>query len=402
MNLQLSQEDEAFRDEVLRFLNRHLTSELKEATRKMTSVYSDRELAFKWQAILHERGWVAPSWPTQYGGCDWSVSQKYIFSVEMARAGAPPLSPMGIKMCGPVLIGHGTEEQKERYLPRILSGADFWCQGYSEPHAGSDLATLSMSAVEDGENLICNGQKIWVTHANEANMCFCLVRTHSSGKPQEGITFLLIDMTSPGVTVDPIVMLAGEHIQNSIFFNDVVVPKANIVGQIHDGWTVAKYLLEFERGGSSYGPALLARMRQLREEAIEQNIQDQAVFSRISEIETSIRALEAAELRMISTLSQGGSPGTQASMMKILGTELAQSVTEIALDIYGPWTQPYQPHHTRPGGPVHSLGSGDPSCIGPATGVTASSRYFNKRAGSIYAGSNEIQRNILAKAQLKL
>ena len=235
MQLSFTPEEEQFRDEVRTFLSEKLTRDLLDYSKRMTSVYADKEVALQWQSILVEQGWAAPSWPVEYGGCDWTVAQKFIFDVEFARAEAPPLSPMGIAMCAPALIGHGTKAQKDYYLPRILSGEDFWCQGYSEPHAGSDLAALTMSAVEDGDDFICNGSKIWSTHAHESNMMFCLVRTDASGKPQQGISFILIDMTAPGVRVDPIVMTSGEHIQNAVFFDDVRVPKANVIGEIRAG-----------------------------------------------------------------------------------------------------------------------------------------------------------------------
>ena len=267
MDLAFKPDEEAFREDVRDFLSDNLTEDLRSYAARMTSVYAEKEIGLAWQKILVDQGWAAPSWPVEYGGCDWSLAQHYIFDVEMARAGAPPLSPMGIGMCGPALIGHGSKAQKDYYLPRILSGEDFWCQGYSEPHAGSDLAALTMSAVEDGDDFICNGQKIWTTHGHVANMCFCLVRTDSSGKLQQGITFILIDMNSPGVRVDPIIMTSGEHIQNSLFFTDVRVPKKNVVGEVNHGWTVAKYLLEFERGGNAYGPRLVARLEALRRHA---------------------------------------------------------------------------------------------------------------------------------------
>ncbi|WP_300376849.1 acyl-CoA dehydrogenase family protein [Henriciella sp.] len=402
MNLQFSPAEESFREEVRDFLGYELTPGLKRYASRMTSVYAEKDVALEWQAILKAKGWAAPSWPVEHGGCDWSVAQHYIFDVEMARAGAPPLSPMGIGMCGPALIGHGSEEQKAHYLPRILSGEDFWCQGYSEPHAGSDLAQLSMSAVEDGDAFICNGSKIWTTHAHEANMMFCLVRTDSSGKPQQGITFLLIDMTAPGVTVDPIIMLSGEHIQNAVFFEDVRVPKANVIGKVDQGWTVAKYLLEFERGGSAYGPRLLQRLAALRTTARELDRLDQALNSRITAAEMQAGALEAAELMMMAEISGGGTPGLKASMMKIKGTELSQHVTEIALDLAGLHVQPFQPEHTSPGGPVVTHHSSNQGLVGPDSLVTVAAKYLNDRAGSIYAGSNEIQRNILSKGQLRL
>lgn len=402
MNLKFSPDEEAFRDQVRDFLADKLTPDLKRYASRMTSVYADKETALAWQAILVEQGWAAPSWPVEYGGCDWSVAQYYIFDVEMAKAGAPSLSPMGIGMCGPALIGHGSEEQKAHYLPRILSGEDFWCQGYSEPHAGSDLASLTMSAVEDGDDFICNGSKIWTTHAHEANMMFCLVRTDASGKPQTGITFLLIDMTTPGVRVDPIIMLSGEHIQNAVFFDDVRVPKANIVGKINDGWTVAKYLLEFERGGSSYGPRLLQRLASLRRTAKELGKLDSDMAQKIGNAEIAAETLEAAELMMMSELAGGGTPGLKASMMKIRGTELSQRVTELALDVAGIHVQPFQPEHTKTGGPVVMRHPNNQGLVGPDSVVTVAAKYLNDRAGSIYAGSNEIQRNILSKGQLGL
>lgn len=406
MHLSLSGSDELFRQEVRDFLGENLREDLRTYARRMTSVYADPAISLEWQGILARRGWAAPGWPVAYGGTGWTAAQRYIFDVELARAGAPPLSPMGIGMCGPALIGHGSTAQKEHYLPRILSGEDFWCQGYSEPHAGSDLAALSMSALDDGDAFICNGTKIWTTHAHEANMMFCLVRTDSSGRPQEGITFLLIDMTTPGVRVDPILMLSGEHIQNSVFFSDVRVPKTNVVGRANEGWQVAKYLLEFERGGSSYGPSLLSRLGAIREAAAREGLLSREFARRLSLAETEILALEAAELRQLSDLARGASPGLKASMMKIRGTELSQHLTELAADLAGIYLAPFQPWHTCPGGPVPGAEqfrpAGDSPPVGPIDALTTAPRYLNDRAGSIYAGSNEIQRGILSKGQLGL
>ncbi|HAE28016.1 MULTISPECIES: acyl-CoA dehydrogenase family protein [Hyphomonas] len=402
MDLAFKPDEEAFREEVRDFLSDNLTEDLRRYAARMTSVYAEKEVGLAWQKILVEKGWAAPSWPVEYGGCDWSLAQHYIFDVEKARAGAPPLSPMGIGMCGPALIGHGSKAQKDYYLPRILSGEDFWCQGYSEPHAGSDLAALTMSAVEDGDDFICNGQKIWTTHGHVANMCFCLVRTDSSGKLQQGITFILIDMTSPGVRVDPIVMTSGEHIQNSLFFTDVRVPKKNVVGEVNKGWTVAKYLLEFERGGNAYGPRLLARLKALRRDAAEQDLLTPGFARKISLAEAEATALEAAEMQLMAELASGGTPGLKGSMMKIRGTELSQHITELAIELAGVYVQPFQPHHTSPGGPVTTTPPSNAPLVGPESAVTSSAKYFNDRAGSIYAGSNEIQRNILAKGQLRL
>lgn len=402
MKLAFNREEEAFREEVRDFLADKLTADLRAYAKRMTSVYATKPVAMEWQRILVKQGWACPSWPVEYGGTNWTVAQRYIFDVEMARAGAPPLSPMGIGMCGPALIGHGSKAQKDHYLPRILSGEDFWCQGYSEPHAGSDLAALTMSAVPDGDDFICNGSKIWTTHAHEANMMFCLVRTDSSGKQQQGITFILIDMTSPGVRVDPILMLSGEHIQNAVFFTDVRVPKANVISKVNEGWTVAKYLLEFERGGSSYGPRLLARLRNLRQIAAEEGLLSPEFGRKLSQAEAEAQTLEAAELQMMSELAGGGTPGLKASMMKIRGTELSQHLTELALELAGAYAAPFQPHHTSPGGPVPGFEGLNTPLVGPESAVTVSAKYLNDRAGSIYAGSNEIQRGILAKGQLGL
>ncbi|MGL4542350.1 MAG: acyl-CoA dehydrogenase family protein, partial [Polymorphobacter sp.] len=246
MDLNWSPADLAFRDEVRSFLDAELTPELRATAAKMTSVYAKPEVSLEWQHRLHRRGWLVPSWPVEHGGTGWSVVQRYIFTRELAAAGAPPLSPMGLGMIGPVLLHYGTPEQKATLLPRMFSGEDFWCQGYSEPESGSDLASLRMKAVREGDEFVCTGTKIWTTHAHYANRMFCLVRTADIGKPQLGITFLLIDMDAPGVSVRPIVSLSGEHVQNQVMFDGVRVPVGNVIGAIDDGWTVAKYLMEFE------------------------------------------------------------------------------------------------------------------------------------------------------------
>jgi alkylation response protein AidB-like acyl-CoA dehydrogenase len=374
----------------------------------MTSVYADHEASLEWQRILAARGWAAPSWPVEHGGCNWTVAQHYIFSRELARAGAPPLSPMGIKMCAPALITFGTAQQKSFYLPRMLSGEHIWCQGYSEPESGSDLASLQMAAVEDGDSLVCNGSKIWTTHAQEANWIFCLVRTSKDARQQQGITFLLIDMTTPGITVRPVISLSGEHIQNQVFFSEVRVPKTNVVGKIGTGWHVAKHVLEFERGGSAYAPHLQARLEQIREFAAAtpgtstpRLLTDPLFAAKLAAASIRTSALEVYELRAMSQLAKGGTPGAAASVMKILGTELEQQLTELALEVAGPYGRGYQPAAARPGGPIslhHSTGAP----LGSLDAVLAPLRYLNERAASIYAGSNEIQRNILAKMALGL
>lgn len=403
MELDWSEADRAFLGEVRAFLDAELSDELREAGRWMTSVYGDHDASLEWQRRLHARGWAAPSWPVEHGGAAFSVTQRYIFSRECARAGAPPLSPMGIAMCGPALIGHGSAEQKAHYLPRILTGEHFWCQGYSEPHAGSDLAPLKMRAVRDGDRFVCNGTKIWTTHANVANWIFCLVRTGQFDRPQQGITFLLIPMDTPGITVQPIVMTSGEHIQNQIFFDDVRVPVENVVGQVDDGWTVAKYLLEFERGGSAYAPGLQVRLDRIREVAAQgaAPLLDDPLFeSRLAAAQIRVDVLEVYEFRALSAAARGGRPGLSGSVMKILGTELSQHITELALEAAGPYGLAFQPDGGAAGGPnliPHTAG-----VRGPRESAIAPLKYLNDRAGSIYAGSNEIQRNIIAKAQLGL
>jgi alkylation response protein AidB-like acyl-CoA dehydrogenase len=410
MDLSWSDADRRFRDEVRAFLDAELTPELRHVGSTLTSVYAEYDIGMAWQKILHARGWAAPAWPVEHGGCAWSVSQRYIFARELAEAHAPPVSPMGIGMCGPVLIGHGSPEQKAHYLPRMLVGDDFWCQGYSEPQSGSDLASLQMSAVDDGDDFVCNGHKLWTTHAHVANWIFCLVRTSKEAIPQQGITFLLIDMRTPGVEVKPILSLSGEHIQNNVFFTDVRVPKANVVGRVGQGWTVAKYLMQFERGGSVQTPSLKLRLRRIEamvadefEALPELAPEARPLRAQIAEAAIRIEALEAVELRLLSKLSAGDAPGAESSLQKTVGTELSQRLTEIALAASGLYAAPYQPHMVSPGGPTPGfVPPNDAAGVGPSHAWPVAAKYLNDRAGSIYAGSNEIQRNIMAKAILGL
>ncbi|MGV0991238.1 MAG: acyl-CoA dehydrogenase family protein [Mycobacterium sp.] len=402
MDLTWSPQDLEFRDEVRAFLDENLTEDLRRAGRLMTSVYADHAASMAWQAILHERGWAAPAWPPAYGGCDWTLTQHYIFSRESTLAGAPALSPMGIRMVAHAIIAFGTPEQKDYFLPRILTGEVFFCQGYSEPESGSDLASLQMAAIDDGNDLVCTGSKIWTTHAMEANWIFALVRTTRATKKQHGITFVLIDMTSPGIEIRPLVMTSGEEIQTQIFFSDVRVPKSNVIGRIDDGWTVAKYLLEFERGGGASAPGL-----QVMAEAIAQDsgllLDDPAFAAKLADVRIRTDVLEILEHRVLATVAEGGHPGAASSMLKILSTELSQAITELAMEAAGPRGRAYQPHAARPGGPVTEFSPPPDGYVsGEPWQAVAPLRYFNDRAGSIYAGSNEIQRNILAKATLGL
>ncbi len=394
-----SDEELAFQGEVRAFLDEALTPELRAVGQNMTSVYADPKVSLAWQRILHARGWVAPAWPVEYGGCGWSAARRAIFATELSAAGAPTLSPMGLGMCGPVLIGHGTAAQKARFLPRMLSGEDFWCQGYSEPGSGSDLASLRMSARADGDDLICNGHKIWTTHANAANWIFCLVRTSDEAIRQRGITFILIDMTTRGVEVKPIISLSGEHIQNEVFFTDVRVPRANVVGAVGEGWTVAKYLMQFERGGGSSAPGFKTRLARIR--AMTAGLE--GFSARLADAAIAIDALEAVELRVMASLSAGEAPGAESSMLKTVGTELSQHLTELALEAAGAYGAAFQPHVVHAGGATPGfIPPNDGEAVGPPAAWTAAPKYFNDRAGSIYAGTNEIQRNIMAKAILGL
>ena len=393
MNLDFSAEDKAFQEEVRDFLRGNLTEKLAEAGKRATSVFTEPEFSLEWQAILHEKGWVAPSWPKEYGGTGWSEMQRYIFDSECALAGTPSLAPMGLHMVGPCIIGYGTEEQKAFYLPRILSGEDYWCQGYSEPGAGSDLASLSLKAESDGDDYILNGSKIWTTHAHHANRMFCLVRTKTDGKPQQGITFVLLEMDTPGITVDPIITLAGEHEVNQVFFENVRVPKSGRLGEENDGWSVAKYLLVFERsGGSSAG--LEAALRRIRSIKQREAPDDRDLSRTISDAEIRLEAVKMTEQRVLASISQGANPGPAASMLKTQRTETMQLIDEIGLAVAGHYAGVSQIEAVQPGS--------NQTPVGPEDILPVMPRYLNNRAASIYGGSNEVQRNIMAKAVLGL
>ncbi|HEY0648804.1 acyl-CoA dehydrogenase family protein [Phenylobacterium sp.] len=393
MDLELHDEDLAFQAEVRTFLDENLTPELRAAGAGLTSVFCEPRFSLPWQRILHARGWAAPSWPKQYGGPGWTDVQRSIFSAECARAGAPSLSPMGLKMVGPVIMGYGTPEQKAFFLPRILSGEDYWCQGYSEPGSGSDLASLQLRAVSDGGDYVLSGSKIWTTHAQFANRMFCLVRTSTEGKPQQGITFLLLEMDTPGIEVKPIITLAGEHEVNQVFFDNVRVPKSGRVGEENQGWTVAKYLLEFERGGGS-APGLQVGLKRAQRIAEAAYGDDVGHRRRLAEAEIAITAIDMSERMVLSALAGGKNPGPASSMLKINGTEAMQRLDEISIAALGPYAGVDQPAAREPGS------NAEP--VGPREGLVAMPRYLNNRAASIYGGSNEIQRDIIARLVLGL
>lgn len=389
MKLAYGADDLAFRDDVRAFLDRALTPELREAARSEAGVFAAGDIARRWHRILFEQGWVAPSWPKEYGGPGWRPAQRYVFAEECAAAGAPVLPAMGLQMCGPILIGCGSAEQKQRFLPHILSGEHFWCQGFSEPQAGSDLAALKCRAERDGDHYVITGDKIWTTHAQFANWIFVLARSDPQARPQHGITFLLVDMKTPGLSVTPIISLSGEHEVNQVFFDGVRVPIANRVGEEHRGWQVAKYLLEFERGGV-YAPRAKALLGLARQVAHACGDEDSLTFwARYARLEVDVLAQEMSEKRIVSTSLLGEGVNAQAaSRLKLRGSELIQRATELALDAAGVYASP---RRTGPSGGNETLE------VGPPDARAVSARYVNARAMSIFGGSNEIQRNILAR-----
>jgi acyl-CoA dehydrogenase len=395
MDLNFTAEELKFAGEVRAFLQEHLTEDIVQATARNGSVFVEKELALRWQAILVKKGWAVPQWPVEYGGTDWSPAQKYLFSKECYLAGAPMLIPLGLLMLAPVIMAFGSEQQKEEYLPKILSGEHYWCQGYSEPGAGSDLAGLKLKAVADGDDYIVNGSKLWTTHAHLADHIFCLVRTGSEGKPQQGISFLLIDMDSPGVRVEPILTMAGDHEVNQVFFEDVRVPQGNRIGEENKGWSYAKYLLEFERGGGFSAPRVRSELQKL-DNLYEQTRADSPGFDphgetqrRIARIDIDLKALEITELRILSAVSGGGNPGPESSILKLSTTRLQQEINQLAVDVLG-----------YGGFPMNPMENGNPDRADFVSSIVP--RYLNNRAASIFGGSQEVQRNIIAKLVLGL
>jgi acyl-CoA dehydrogenase len=395
MNLNFTDEEITFQQEVRQFLKENLPQHIIAGTANNGSVFVEKDIALEWQAILVKKGWAVPQWPVEHGGTGWSPTQKYIFSKECYHAGAPMLIPLGLLMLAPVIMAFGTDEQKAEYLPKILNGEHYWCQGYSEPGAGSDLASLKLKAERDDEHYIVNGSKIWTTHAHLADHIFCLVRTDNSGKPQAGISFLLIDMATPGVTVEPIITMAGDLEVNQVFFDNVKVPVSNRIGEENKGWTYAKYLLEFERGGGFSAHRIrheLDQLRQLISDAKGDNIEfdDSGDLERkVARIEIDLKALEITELRILSSVSGGGNPGPESSIMKLSAVRLEQEINELSVDVLG-----------YAGFVMNPVAEGNPVRTDYLSSVVP--RALNNRAASIFGGSQEIQRNIIAKMVLGL
>ena len=404
MRLAFNDEELAFQREVRDWIAANMPAEVAEESRRSRTSHVSKERLLQWQKKLAGKGWLCPNWPKEYGGPGWNSTQKFIFEMEMARADSPYLSSFSIKMVAPVLMKYGSAAQKQRFLPKIAAAEELWCQGYSEPGSGSDLASLRTKADRQGDHYIVNGQKIWTTNAHYADWIFCLVRTSNEGKRQEGISFLLIDMKSPGIRIDPIYLVDGtrtpmRHEVNQVFFTDVKVPVENLVGEENKGWTYAKYLLEFERGGQAHGPRLRKAFRHLQTLSKTQLDAGEPLSAsahwreKMAALEMEIDAVEMNEMMFYSSLKTGDAPGNMASVVKMRGTEVGQKVTELAVEAVG-WY----------GAPFTELRNYDSNIV-PVGGDyvdDVSPRYFNTRKTTIYGGSSEVQRNVLAKAMLGL
>ena len=390
MDIALAAEDLAFRDEVCNFLDTEFDAEMQAHLKSKGTTGM-----VAWQRKLHAKGWVAPNWPEEHGGTGWTATQKYIWESERSLRGIPDGVPFGLVMVANVIMGFGSDEQKEYFLPRILNSDDWWCQGYSEPGSGSDLASLKTKAERDGDDFIINGAKIWTTYAQHADWIFCLVRTDNSGKKQEGITFILVDMKSEGIKVNPIIGIDNEHNLNEVEFNNVRVPAKNVVGEVGKGWTVAKALLAHERTGIAGVADIKRTMRLIKDAAAKetnggQRMLDDAGFQqRMADIEVELMALEFTELRTLATMAAGGFPGPESSLLKIKGTELQQATQELRMELAA-YYQGVLPTNM------------DPSVLGHEFGSDARRAFMYGRAATIYGGSNEVQKNIISKYVLGL
>ncbi len=402
MDLNFSAEDLAFRDQVRAFIAEAFDDDMRARVKLSKNGHIGKEPEVRWLKRLAAKGWIAPGWPAEYGGTGWTDSQKYIFSMEMALAGTPSTSSMGIIMCAPVIMAFGNDEQKKQHLPKILNTDVWWCQGYSEPGSGSDLASLSMKAERDGDDYVLNGSKIWTTHAQWADWMFCLVRTSQEDRPQKGISFLLLDMKSPGISIRPLPTLdgpaEGEQEINQVFFEDVRVPIANRVGEEGQGWTYAKYLLQFERG-NAYAPGLtnmLDKVKTIASAEVADSggalIADPSFRRKLAEMQIKVEAINATELKLFAGRVTGQAMGPLSSMLKLEGSQAQQAISELALEAVGGYAAPFVQD------PWAAL-AGDTNEVrpGPDYAAPTAPSYFNYRKTSIYGGSNEIQHNIMAK-----
>ena len=397
MDLSYTDEERAFREEVRQFLTEKLPSELSEKVRRGQELSKDDHE--RWHAILNDQGWLATNWPKEFGGAAWNAVQRHIFEEEAAAHHAPRIVPLGLSMLAPVLQKFGSQEQNDYWLPRILSGEDWWCQGYSEPGAGSDLASLKTEAVlnDEGTHYIVNGQKTWTTLGQHANMIFCLVRTDKTVKQQEGISFLLIDMDTPGVEVRPIILLDGTHEVNEVWFTDVKVPVENLVGKENEGWTYAKYLLTHERtniagvGFSQAGLTAVKRIAKAEMSGGKPLMQNPHFAARVAQVEIDLMAMSTTNLRIVSKAAAGAAPGVESSMLKVKGTIIRQEINDLARRAAGAYAMPFASEAIE----GSNLALPDPLNAGPVA-----AQYFNNRKLSIFGGSNEIQRQIIAKTTM--
>ena len=398
MDLNFSDDEQAFRQQIRSFLDDHLPESIRHKVKN--GLILERDDYLDWQRVLHAQGWAAISWPKEFGGTGWSPTCQYIFEEEAAAAGAPRAIPFGLKMVAPVLMQFGSSQQQQRYLPKILSGEEWWCQGYSEPGAGSDLASLSTRAVRDGDSYIVNGQKTWTTLGQYADWIFCLVRTDTEVKPQRGISFLLIDMHAPGITVRPIITMDGAHEVNEVWFDNVRVPAENLVGVENQGWTYAKFLLGHERtniAGIGIAKRELARLKKIASQEVKHGkplLRDPLFASRIAQIEIDLMALEITNLRVLAAEAERRTPGPEASILKIKGTEIQQAITELLTQAVGTYALPLRRDAMA--------SSFDGEAVGPEYATALAAGYLNMRKLSIYGGSNEIQKNIIAQMILGL
>ena len=398
MDLAFTAEERAFQDEVRSFVKANLPPDVRDKVKHGKHLGKDDMM--RWQQALGKNGWLVYTWPRKHGGPGWTPVQRYIFENVCAEEFAPGIVPFGTKMVGPVIYTFGNDEQKQRFLPGIRESTVWWCQGYSEPGSGSDLASLRTRAVREGDHYIVNGSKTWTTLGQHADWIFALVRTDPAAKPQEGISFLLIEMKTPGVTVKPIIMMDGGHEVNEVFFDNVKVPAANLIGKEGEGWTYAKFLLANERLGiaavpqSKRGVDALKAIARAEQSNGRPLIADQAFRDKIADLEIQVTALEYTELRVLSAMAQGGAPGPEVSGLKVRGSEIQQRITELTMEAVGEYAAPYLP------GLLWHGANEEP--VGPAYAHLAAPRYFNTRKTTIYGGSNEIQKGIISKMVLGL